>query len=136
MSLWVHDIPKQFGNLSLFELTIDNLIKASALNDPKSFAVAAIDIAKNGWISSANDWIFNLWPPGFILLEASIIKVFGVGAPLVLILQILGSVLFATVLIQLCSLLRENMNFKFSFFLPLLIFSFPVSRVFYFSEQV
>ena len=44
---------------------------------PTYFATAAIDIAENGWISSYNDWIFNLWPPGFVLLEASIIKVAG-----------------------------------------------------------
>lgn len=129
MALWVRDIPYLYD---AFGLTPQQLVSSATnvLNDPTYFATAAIDIAKNGWISSANDWIFNLWPPGFILLEALIIKVLGFDAPVVLVLQILAAGLFSIVLTLLYGLLRENVDRKVSFLLPLIIFAFPVSRVF------
>lgn len=126
IALWVRDIPSQ----DTF-ITIQQIIEESKMGDPASFATAAIDVAKNGWISNSNDWIFNLWPPGFVLLEASIIKLLGLGAPLVLVLQILAAVLFSIVLILLYDLLHTCLKRKvIAFTLPLLIFAFPVSRVF------
>ncbi|MDC0598495.1 hypothetical protein OAP18_01430 [Gammaproteobacteria bacterium] len=127
IGLWVRDIPDQPDP---FSATLQEVIATSPMGDPKSFATAAIDIAENGWISTPNDWIFNLWPPGFVLLEASIIKVLGPEAPVILVLQIFAALLFSIVLTLLYSLLSENMNRKIAFFLPLVIFAFPVSRVF------
>lgn len=127
IALWVRDIPNQ---PDAFNITLQQLIQTSRMGDPASFATAAIDIAENGWISGANDWIFNLWPPGFILLEAAILKVFGPEAPAILVLQILAAILFSIVLTLLYSLLRASVNSKIAFVLPLLIFAFPVSRVF------
>jgi len=127
IALWVRDIPNQPDPF----ITIQQLIEKSSMGDPASFAKAAIDIAENGWISSANDWIFNLWPPGFILLEASIIKVLGPEAPVILVLQIMTAILFAFVLVLLHDLLQHiYMKRKVvAFTLPLIIFAFPVSRV-------
>lgn len=127
IALWVRDIPNQ---PDAFSITLQQLIQTSAWSDPTYFATAAIDIAENGWISSVNDWIFNLWPPGFILLEAMIIKMFGPDAPVILVLQILAAGLFSAVLVLLYELLNSRVNSKTSFALPLLIFAFPVARVF------
>lgn len=126
-ALWVRDVPNQ---LDAFSLTLRELIKESTMNDPASFATAAIDIAENGWISSENDWIFNLWPPGFILLEALIVRLMGPEAPVILILQLLAAILFSAVLLLLADLLKGLVNNKVGYLLPLLIFAFPVSRVF------
>jgi hypothetical protein len=126
IALWVRDIPNQQDAFN----TIQQLIGTSTMGDPASFATAAIDIAENGWISSANEWILNLWPPGFILLEALIIKVFGPDAPVILVLQILAAALFSVVLLLLYDLLSTCVKIRFAFILPLLIFAFPVSRVF------
>lgn len=126
IALWVRDITNQLDSFS----TIQQLIKTSQLGDPIYSATAAMDIAEKGWISSANDWILNLWPPGFILLEALIIKLLGADAPVILVLQILAAVLFSIVLGLLFNLLRECAIIQVAFILPLLIFAFPVSRVF------
>lgn len=127
LALWVRDIPHQYA---VFSTTVEDIIRTSRMGDPKYFATAAMDIAKNGWISSNNDWVFNLWPPGFILLEALIIKTLGIDAPVILVLQILTTGLFSIVLTLLYKLLRENVDWRVSFLLPLTIFVFPVSRVF------
>jgi len=128
IALWVRDIPNQ---PDAFNITLQQLIKTSAWSDPTYFATAALDIAENGWISSANDWIFNLWPPGFMLLQALIVKMLGHGAPVILVLQILAAGLFSAVLVLLYELLNDRrVNSKASFALPLLIFAFPVTRVF------
>jgi len=127
IALWVRDIQNQPDT---FTTTLQQVIKTSSMGDPASFATAAIDIAENGWISSGNDWIFNLWPPGFVLLEALIIKTFGSGAPVILVLQILAAVLFAFVLVLLNAILFESLKRKVvAFIMPLLIFVFPMSRV-------
>ncbi len=127
LALWVRDIPNQ---LDAWNTTIRQLIERSTMDDPASFATAAIDIAANGWISPANDWIFNLWPPGFMLLEASIITVLGADAPVILILQLLAAGLFSVVLVLLYGILRDRVSVQIAFALPLLIFAFPVARIF------
>ena len=127
IALWVRDIPNQ---PDAFNITLQQLIKTSAWSDPTYFATAALDIAENGWISSANDWIFNLWPPGFILLETFILKILGPEAPAILVLQILSAVLFSIVLVLLYDLMSKFVTSKIAFVLPLLIFAFPVGRVF------
>lgn len=127
IAFWVRDLPNQ---PNVFKTTIRQLIDLSTMGDPASFATVAIDIAKNGWISSANDWIFNLWPPGFMLLEAIILATFGPNVPVILVLQILAAGLFSIVLTLLYDLLRIRVENIFAFALPLMIFAFPVARVF------
>ena len=127
IALWVRDIPDQ---PDVFITPQEFIEKSRLLMDPVYSITAAMDIAENGWISSANEWILNLWPPGFILLEASIIRVLGSAAPLFLVLQVLAAALFSVVLLLLYELLSSCVTGKFAFTLPLLIFAFPVSRVF------
>jgi len=127
IALWVRDISNQ---PDVFTLTLQQLISVSPMGDPTYFAKAALDVAENGFISSENVWIFNLWPPGFVLVEALIIKVFGINAPVILILQICASVLFAFALTLLFEYLKKYVRSEMAFILPLLIFLFPVSRVF------
>lgn len=126
IAFWVRDIPDQQNSFN----TIQQLINASRLGDPISFAIAAIDIAENGWVSSANEWILNLWPPGFILLEALILKVMGSNVPVILVLQILAAGLFSIILLLLYNLIKTSVNNWLALILPLFIFVFPVSRVF------
>jgi hypothetical protein len=126
IALWVRDIPNQPDAF----ITIQQLIKTRGWSDSVYFATAAIDIAENGWISSANDWIFNLWPPGFVLLEALGLKVLGHEAPVIFVLQLLATVLYSIVLALLYDILGKCVKTKVAFALPLLIFAFPVSRVF------
>ena len=127
IAFWVRDIPNQ---PDVFVTTIQQLIDTSKLGDPKYFATAAIEIASKGWVSSSNAWVLNLWPPGFVLLEALIIKMFGLEAPVLLILQIQAALLFTGVLLLLNRFLSTKVKNQVAYILPLLIFTFPVSRVF------
>lgn len=127
LAFWVRDIP---GQPDAFKTTLTQLIKTGEMSDPRYFATATLDVANNGWISSANEWIFNLWPPGFVLLQASIVKIMGREAPVILVLQVLAAALFSVVLVLLFELLIRFVNVRIAFALPLLIFAFPVSRVF------
>lgn len=127
LALWVRGIPGQPDALSI---TLMGIIKTSSMGDPASFATAALDIAQNGWISSANQWIFNLWPPGFVLLQALVVKILGPEAPVILVLQVVAALLFSVVLVLLFNLLVRFVQDRVAFFLPLVIFVFPVSRVF------
>jgi undecaprenyl-phosphate 4-deoxy-4-formamido-L-arabinose transferase len=135
IALWVRDIPNQ---PDAFNTTLQQISEGTAgrdMGDPASFAKGAIDIAENGRISGANEWIFNLWPPGFMLLDASIIKALGPEAPVILVLQILAALLFSIVLVLLYDFLGARVKSKVAFTLPLLIFAFPVSRVFLLQPQ-
>ena len=130
IALWVRDIRNQPDafNTTLRQISTGSLGIVSS--DPVSFATGAIDIAENGRISGSKEWILNLWPPGFMLLESSIIKVLGPEVPVILVLQILAAVLFSILLVLLYDYLRARVKSKVAFTLPLLIFAFPVSRVF------
>ncbi|WP_415062045.1 hypothetical protein [Bdellovibrio sp.] len=127
MALFVHDINEQ---PNAFTTTLSQIPTAVGIHDPGSFATAALDIYENGWISPNNAWILNLWPPGFILLEVSIVKIFGINTPIILILQIIASLLFSWVLALLYKFFSVQTKSYVAFGVPLLIFAFPVSRVF------
>jgi hypothetical protein len=130
IAVWVRDIPLQFADMPLLDITPKLIIQMSSMGDPGTFANAAIDMAEYGWISQKHDWVFNLWPPGFVILEALIIKVFGINVPLVLALQVIAAALFAFVLMLLYAVLRERISSRLAILLPLAIFLFPVSRAF------
>ncbi|MDD5157870.1 hypothetical protein [Sulfurimonas sp.] len=126
ISLFVRDIPDQFN----VYFTIDQIIKTSSLGDPVSFLTGAIDVSKNGWFTPANQWLINLWPPGFMLIEGYILKLFGEYVYIILTLQILSSLIFSFVLIMIYGFIPKNINRLIAFFIPLILFIFPVSRVF------
>ena len=128
IAVWVRDYPNQ---PDAFGVTLQQLMQGAAgLGDPGSFATAALDVAANGWISSSNAWIFNLWPPGFVLLEAAIVKILGQDVPVIFVLQILAAAIFAGFMTLLNGLLRSWIRKDVALLLPLVIFVFPVSRTF------
>ena len=128
IALWVRDIPNQPDSFTTLQQISTG---AAGNNDPGYFATAAIDIAETGRIRMANEWVFNLWPPGFILMEVLIIKVLGPETPMILVLQILAVVLFSIVLVLLYDILNAHVKSRVAAMtLPLIIFAFPVSRVF------
>jgi hypothetical protein len=125
--LWVRDIPNQH---STFTTTLPQVIQTRSMGDPVYFATAALDIAEHGWISAGNEWTLNLWPPGFILMEAAIIKLMGRDAPVILILQVFAAVLLAFLMVLLSRLLKPWSSNAVSLLLPLVIILFPMPRVF------
>ena len=127
MSIFARDISGQYN---VFTTTLSDIIMQSKMGDPKYFATAALDIAQNGWISNSNAWILNLWPPGFILLEALIVKIFGVTAPILLILQLILSILYAIVFLIFFNIFEVSKHKVVSFLFPLILFLFPFTRVF------
>lgn len=133
MALWVRDIPNQpdAWNTTLQQIANGETPGNSSRGDRASFAAAAIDVAEHGRIRPEKEWVFNLWPPGFIFLEALIVKIFGMGTPVILILQILAAVLFSIVLV----LFYDNLHVyvkqgAVAMGLPLLLFAFPAFRMF------
>lgn len=111
-------------------VTIDRLSEVSNLSDPKTFAGAALDVFRSGWVSAENTWVFNLWPPGFVFLEAGILKIFGIGAPIVLVLQLLACAALALMLSLQRRLLLGFAGNATATALPLLLFVFPMPRIF------
>ena len=128
IALLIKDITFLYSN-EMF-LSVTELKNSNGYCDPKTFISTALEIVEDGWITTKNQWVFNLWPPGFILLESFIIKLFGPDVPILFILQILLSVLFSIVLTLLYQLISKYLNIYVSFLLPLILFLFPVSRAF------
>lgn len=127
LAFGVRDIPTEPDTL---HFSLDQMMKTSSLGDPVSFATAAKDIAETGWVTAQNEWIISLWPPGFILTEGLILKLFGPEASVVFILQILAAALFAVVLYLLFNFLKQLTLFWLAAVLPMVVFAFPVSRIF------
>ncbi len=118
------------GQVDAFATTARDLLKFIP-SDPGSFMTGAMDIAKNGWISPENNWITSFWPPGFLLIEAGLIKLMGLDAPyFVLVLQLLACAAWAAVLGQFHKVLRALVNAPLAAALPLLLFAPPIARAF------
>ncbi|ABW67097.1 glycosyltransferase family protein [Desulfosudis oleivorans] len=133
IALWVRDIPNQpdAWHITLQQIANGETPGNTSSGDRASFAAAAIDVAEHGRIRPEKEWVFNLWPPGFIFLEALIMKIFGPGTPVILILQILAAVLFSIVLALLYDNLKIHMRRPvLAAVLPLLMFTFPMVRMF------
>jgi uncharacterized protein (DUF2062 family) len=105
-------------------------ILAPVVSDPVTFLKAATDIYQHGTLLPENSWILHLWPPGFIFLEASLLKLVGPGGPLVALLQISICALFAAVFVLQRTVLRPLVGAYISSVSPLLILLFPVARIF------
>jgi len=121
-----------FSSASQMDVWMYNLVdaaKGTGYGDPNSFAATAMDISTYGWTTDNSRWTFNLWPPGFMLLEGALLKLFGNNAPMPLLLLALSAGLFATVMMEMRRLLSGAMG-RGAWLVPLLIFSFPAARVF------
>lgn len=120
------------SSVSSMEVWAYNLLDAARTlpyGDPNSFAMAAIDVSAHGWITDNTRWTFNLWPPGFMLLEGALLRLFGSNAPMPLLLLALSASLFATVMMEMRRIISAAIG-RWSWFVPLIIFSFPAARVF------
>lgn len=126
IGLFIRDYGGQAG---LFFSLLDVANHGSLFSDPSTFAKAAHDIYQHGWFTNYL-WVLYSWPPGFMLLEGIISKVFGGNAPVVLILVILSSVFLAFVLTLLRERLSPILGNIWAGILPLTILCFPVGRVF------
>jgi hypothetical protein len=119
-----------FQTIPFVEVWGHNLVEAARnlpYGDPNSFATAAIDVSSTGWITEKTRWIFNLWPPGFVLLEAGLLNALGGNTPMPLILLVISAGLFAAVMVEM----RRNMPNSFgrwAGFAPLVIFCLSEAR--------
>jgi hypothetical protein len=99
--------------------------------DPTSFASAAVDIAHYGWVSDATRWIVNLWPPGFMLIEAAILKLLGDKTPILIVLLGLSLFTYAWLLFKLRTRISSSIG-SWSWLLPLAFFATPITSAFIF----
>lgn len=102
----------------------------AGLGDPGSYAQAAMDIYSTGWIRPENGWIFNLWPPGFPLLLAALMVIFGPDMPIIVGLQVCAATLFSILLTLVYRFLRPALGPGLAFVVGLAPFVFPVTRAF------
>ncbi len=98
--------------------------------DPGSFATGGWTIFKDGWFDWKTVWLINLWPPGLMILEGVILKLFGEAAPLAGILQVIAALILAIAwnLFRLC--LELFLSRKIAISLTLVILAFPQFRIF------
>lgn len=130
ISVAVRDIPGQpdlWANISNFMDPAKVLIQ---LTDPHSFAAGALDIFNFGWIRTENKWLIKLWPPGFMLTEGWVLRLFGIDAPFILILMVLNCALAAVLLLLIRKNLSAGVAKQYAGLFPLLPFFFPMPRVF------
>lgn len=111
---------------------IDQVFAGLSLDatDPVTFTQAATDIYRHGRLTAGNQWIFHLWPPGFISLEVAVLKLVGLRGPLIAVLQILACALLACMLSLQRIVLRPLVGRVAGGLLPLLITAFPIARIF------
>jgi hypothetical protein len=117
------------SSMEVWTYNLVDAAKSLPYGDPNYFAAAAMDISTHGWITDNTRWTFNLWPPGFMLLEGALLKLFGSNAPMPLLLLGLSAGLFAAVMMEMRRILNGAMG-RWSWLAPLLIFSFPAARFF------
>lgn len=129
IAIIIRDIPGQ-PHLTANITNFMDMPGVSKFGDPSSFAAGAIDIYHHGWIQPNNLWLIHLWPPGFMLLEGLILKLFGLDANFIVILSILSSLLFSIVLMTLRSIIKCSFSEPFATIIPLAPLFFPVVRLF------
>lgn len=117
------------SSMEVWTYSLVDAAKGLGYGDPNYFAATAMDISAHGWITDNSRWTFNLWPPGFMLLEGTLLKLFGNNAPMPLLLLVLSSGLFAAVMMEMRRVLNGAMG-RWSWLVPLIIVSFPAARVF------
>ena len=126
---FIRDIPGQ----PMLLATVQNFMlpaEVTKLGDPTFFATGAIDIYQYGWIRPENQWLVKLWPPGFMIIEGLILKIFGINSPFILILIVINSGLLALMLAFFESKFRLLTAPLLAMLLPLIPLLFPVVRMF------
>lgn len=120
-----------FSNSSPW-LTPGDVAATSLYGDPVSFLEAATDISSTGWYTQSTQWVSELWPPGFVLLQAFIIRIFGLNVPLPFVIQALACLIFSLNLSILSKILDyRGVIFPLNFLAPLLLFVLASTRGFF-----
>jgi glucose-1-phosphate cytidylyltransferase len=110
--------------------TIAEFTRTSGLGDPVSFAEGALDFARNGRFTPPHFWLIHLWPPGFMALEGTVLRLFGEDAPVLLPLLAVSAACCATWMLLLRAYLRPVASPTVATLAPLVPFLFPVSSFF------
>ncbi|MES2247541.1 MAG: hypothetical protein V4645_09680 [Pseudomonadota bacterium] len=111
-------------------VNVSDFLNFSIINDPKTFARAGLEVAEQGWLAQPSAWIFNLWPPGFVLLLSGIFKLFGIEVPFLAVLLGLTIVAGTFMLMTVRRYLSFYVSAPVALLLPLVPFLFPVTRFF------
>jgi hypothetical protein len=123
-------VGQEYGPLPHLSATLDEIIRMDPTADPASFASGAKDIVLTGWIAPERSWIAQFWPPGFILLEAGIVKSIGLHAPVVIILQVFACLAWATTMTLQRQLLKYFANPLVAAAIPFIPLFFQTPRAF------
>jgi len=110
--------------------TIHTVIQQSGFGDPASMAAAALEIARTGNVAAERAGVLNVWPPGFIFLQAFILRIASEQVPILWILQLIAMLLFFLVLMQMHQLFSDHISAGYAAILPLGLCAFSVSRLF------
>ena len=76
--------------------SITEVARSTGLGDPVFFSTGALDVARHGWFTPANEWLINLWPPGFMWLLGQVLRAFGEEAPVLMPLLALSALCCVT----------------------------------------
>lgn len=124
VGLFLENIP-----MSVWKLSLAEAAKFTGYGDPNSFAAAASDISVHGWVTTKTQALIKLWPPGYMIFEGLLLRVFGAEAPMGLILLACSSALFSTLMMEIRRIFYEKTGI-ISWVLPFFIFAFPTARFF------
>lgn len=123
----VRDIPTQPQP----SLSVQELMRSPIpFSDSTSFTSVALDLYNNKQFTPPSEWIIHLWPPGFMVLEALVLLVFGINVPFILVLDLLVAISMAILFaLGRAYLLSINPDERLSL-IPLVLLLFPLPRMF------
>ena len=75
--------------------------------DAGSYLQGAISIINGTYAHPSNAYIWDLWPPGMPLLEAFLISIIGIHAPILLVMSILDSLLIAGITLLMLKQIKK-----------------------------
>lgn len=114
-------------------MTVSEFAPKAGFQDPSSFITGALDVARHGWVTPPNYWLVRLWPPGFMLLEGWVLRLFGEESAFLLPLLVLSALCCAAWMLLLRKYLMPALPAPFATLAPALPFVFPVAPFFLFS---
>lgn len=99
-------------------------------SDVGLYALGGWIIFSKGWFDANTIGLISFWPPGFMVLQAIILKIFGPAAPVVITIQVLAALFLALTcnFFRLC--IKLFLRKEYAFFLPLILLFFPQFRMF------
>lgn len=100
-------------------------------SDVGSYALGGWTMFSEGhWEPNKTLWLIALWPPGLMLLYASILKVFGIHAYALLILELVAALFLAVALNTFRRCLELFIKRNYAVLLPLCLLLFPQFRIY------